>query len=95
MVSVAQHSMFARAQAVDERIEVGMSERDVRAPEGGHDLDAGFLEVGTSEDGDGARPFQTGLAQHVDFVVIGGQESRDAVSVPPWIATPKPNCIGC
>jgi len=87
--------MFARAQAVDERIEVGMSERDVRAPEGGHDLDAGLLQVGTPEDGDGAKPLQTGLAQHVDLVVVRGQESGDAVPVPPWIATPKPNGVGC
>lgn len=72
-----------------------MSERDVRAPEGGHGLDAGLPEVGTPEDSDGVKPLQTGLAQHVDFVVVRGQEGGDAVPAPPRIATPKPNCVGC
>jgi len=74
--------MFARAQAVDEHIEAGMSERDLRAPEGGHDLDASLLEVGTPEYGDGAKSLQTGLAEHVDFVVVRRKAEMPYLSHP-------------
>ena len=81
-VRVHSEVSFAVGQAVDELLQAGVTERDVRCSERWRDLDTGNLEIGAAEHDDFSEPYESALAERVDFVVGRGGEGGYSVASP-------------
>lgn len=85
--------MFAREESPDERFEIQVGNRHAGRAEGRHDLQTSRFEVSAPEENHDRKPVQPGLAQRIDFVVVGGKEARHAEPSPILIAPAKPVSI--
>lgn len=82
MVRVHDDMVLAGEQPLDQLGQFSMGERDMRYPEGRHNLDAGKLKGGALEDNHGRPPVQFRLTEDIDLGIVDSQEGRDSESVP-------------
>ena len=90
MVGVLKNVVLAFGEPLEELIELGVGQRDVRRAERRHHLDPGRLERRTAERSDSRPLDQPRLAERVDFTSVARDEAGEPLPVPVREAPAEP-----